>query len=305
MGAQTNCIAAHTKPNIPVIRAASAIAPPSNAMMSLGSTGAMMPSASMSSATVTKMNANAARPCVRVVSFADGADVGGMYAASWPAAGVVSRVVSFMGMRMRDGPSTTAAWRPCTTSRRATRRRRATILFHRGLPRKILALELLEHLVGEHLVSDRGDLFGLLPRLVQRVELAGERAALSILVGGHLERKAVGDGQAEERGAQLAPRPAARPERAVGELHREPLGEREARREDGLGVGGVGKQSPRCAQRERGHTRKVAVGVARIIQLGDRVAHVGSGGRTDVERGQELRDGAKTRALGEGGEPFV
>jgi len=41
--------------------AALALSPPSNASTSLGSTGTMMPSDSMSSATVTKMKASAAR----------------------------------------------------------------------------------------------------------------------------------------------------------------------------------------------------------------------------------------------------
>src|SRR6185369_9119284 len=43
------------------MRAALAVSPPSNWTMSFGSTGTIMPSASMSRTTVTKMNASAAR----------------------------------------------------------------------------------------------------------------------------------------------------------------------------------------------------------------------------------------------------
>src|SRR5262249_4312438 len=50
----------YTVPKRPTIAAATAASPPSNCSTSLGSTGAMMPRASMSSATVTKMKASAA-----------------------------------------------------------------------------------------------------------------------------------------------------------------------------------------------------------------------------------------------------
>src|SRR3989440_10736998 len=60
-GANTNCIAAHTVPNRPSALAALASLPPSSWMTSLGNPGAMMPSASMSSSTVPKMNQKVAR----------------------------------------------------------------------------------------------------------------------------------------------------------------------------------------------------------------------------------------------------
>src|SRR5947209_11504764 len=60
-GANTNCIAAHTVPNRPTMPAPLASLPPSSWMTSLGNTGAMIPSASMSSSTVPKMNQKVAR----------------------------------------------------------------------------------------------------------------------------------------------------------------------------------------------------------------------------------------------------
>src|ERR1700733_12450693 len=60
-----NCIAAHEKPKIPAAPAASAMLPCSNSTISLGNTGIITPSASMSRATVMKMNTNAAAACGR------------------------------------------------------------------------------------------------------------------------------------------------------------------------------------------------------------------------------------------------
>ena len=48
-------------PNTPITSAARAVLPPSNCSMSFGSTGMIIPSASMSSMTVMKMNVTAAR----------------------------------------------------------------------------------------------------------------------------------------------------------------------------------------------------------------------------------------------------
>ncbi len=60
-GANRNCIAAHTVPNTPYSPAALVSLPPSSWMTSFGKTGAMIPSASMSSRTVPKMNQKVAR----------------------------------------------------------------------------------------------------------------------------------------------------------------------------------------------------------------------------------------------------
>ncbi len=62
MGEKTNCIAAHSVANAPTNQAARATSPCWNSMMSLGSTGTMMPTAIMSRATVTNMKMNAADP---------------------------------------------------------------------------------------------------------------------------------------------------------------------------------------------------------------------------------------------------
>lgn len=61
-GEKKNCIAANTPPNTPRNPAPDAVSPPRNSTISRGSTGMMIPSASMSMATVMKMNAKAARP---------------------------------------------------------------------------------------------------------------------------------------------------------------------------------------------------------------------------------------------------
>lgn len=55
-----NCISAQTAPKSPNISAACAVSPPRKFSTSFGNTGIMMPSASTSSTTVTKMNATAA-----------------------------------------------------------------------------------------------------------------------------------------------------------------------------------------------------------------------------------------------------
>src|SRR5688572_14883111 len=55
-----NCISAKTVANPPYMVAARALSPPSNASTSFGRTGTMIPSASMSSATVMKMKASVA-----------------------------------------------------------------------------------------------------------------------------------------------------------------------------------------------------------------------------------------------------
>jgi hypothetical protein len=52
---------AHIVPKRPIISAARTVLPPSNCSISFGSTGMIMPSASMSRSTVMKMNATAAR----------------------------------------------------------------------------------------------------------------------------------------------------------------------------------------------------------------------------------------------------
>jgi len=80
-GEKRNCIEFHVKPKMPVIEAARAMSPPSSWMTSFGRTGTMMPRASMSSATVTKINANAARLAGCDVEGA-GADTGAFTAAS-------------------------------------------------------------------------------------------------------------------------------------------------------------------------------------------------------------------------------
>ena len=60
-GEKPNCITAHTVPKMPNISAPLAVLPPMKLVISCGSTGAIIPIASMSSAMVTKMNVAAAR----------------------------------------------------------------------------------------------------------------------------------------------------------------------------------------------------------------------------------------------------
>ncbi len=59
IGEATNCISAHNATNRPLITPARAFEP-ANCSISDGSTGMMMPIATMSSTAVTKMNAMAA-----------------------------------------------------------------------------------------------------------------------------------------------------------------------------------------------------------------------------------------------------
>src|ERR1700735_2902945 len=60
-GEKRNCIAAHTVANSPTYSAARAVLPCMKSSISFGSTGTIMPSASISRTTVMKMNARAAR----------------------------------------------------------------------------------------------------------------------------------------------------------------------------------------------------------------------------------------------------
>src|SRR5581483_2901546 len=60
-GEKRNCIAAHTVPKSPKVRAARAVSPPSIVSTSFGRTGTIIPSASMSRTTVMKMKTSAAR----------------------------------------------------------------------------------------------------------------------------------------------------------------------------------------------------------------------------------------------------
>src|SRR5439155_2554999 len=60
MGEKTNCINAHAVPKTPKISAPRALSPERSPTTSLGQTGMMMPSASMSSRTVMKMKTSAA-----------------------------------------------------------------------------------------------------------------------------------------------------------------------------------------------------------------------------------------------------
>ena len=55
-----NCIVAHANPKYPVTAEARAMSPLSNCLMRLGKTGAIMPNARKSSATVTIIKINAA-----------------------------------------------------------------------------------------------------------------------------------------------------------------------------------------------------------------------------------------------------
>src|SRR4051812_12592509 len=66
-------------------------------------------------------------------------------------------------------------------------------------PVVVLALELVQHVVGEHFVRDGRDLFGVLPCRVQRLQLAHQRAALDVFVCRHLECEAVHRWKSEER----------------------------------------------------------------------------------------------------------
>jgi len=93
-------------------------------------------------------------------------------------------------------------------------------------PLEVLPLEFFENTVGEHLVGDCRDLFGVLPCGVERLQLDGESAALDVLVRCHLERQAVDSGQPVERRLLVASRSAVPPEGTAGEVQRETLGER-------------------------------------------------------------------------------
>ena len=60
MGEKMNCMSAQAVPNRPYICAARAALPPTKFCTSMGSTGMIMPKASMSMSTVTKMKVTAA-----------------------------------------------------------------------------------------------------------------------------------------------------------------------------------------------------------------------------------------------------
>ena len=69
-GEKKNCINAKTVPKTPFHFAAEFMLPPRKSRINFGNTGAISPSASMSSMTVTKMNAMAAwRDFMRVASM--------------------------------------------------------------------------------------------------------------------------------------------------------------------------------------------------------------------------------------------
>src|SRR5262245_47807131 len=109
-------------------------------------------------------------------------------------------------------------------------------------PVVVLTLELLEHVVGEHLVGDRGDLLGVLPRGVQGLELSHPRPPFDVLVRRHLQRETIDRGQSEKRRLFVAAGSSTSPERPIRELQRELLGERTFRLV--RGVFRVGKPSP-------------------------------------------------------------
>jgi hypothetical protein len=60
-GEATNCISAQAVPNRPMKSAPRTVSPPTKSTTSFGSTGMMIPIASMSSSTVMKMKMKAAR----------------------------------------------------------------------------------------------------------------------------------------------------------------------------------------------------------------------------------------------------
>src|SRR5579885_305497 len=85
MGDQKNCIVAHENEKRPIITEARATLPPSNCSTRSGSTGAMMPSAIRSSATVMRMKMTAPRdasppgedtepPCTAALLLGAGSD---------------------------------------------------------------------------------------------------------------------------------------------------------------------------------------------------------------------------------------
>src|SRR5579859_1414332 len=61
-GENTNCIADHANPKRPIMEEARAKSPPSKLRIRSGSTGAMMPKARKSKATMTRMKAKVALP---------------------------------------------------------------------------------------------------------------------------------------------------------------------------------------------------------------------------------------------------
>ena len=61
----------------------------------------------------------------------------------------------------------------------------------------------------------------------------------------------------------------------------------------------VGESAPRRAHGERRDAREIALGVAGVVELGDRVRHFGLTGDADVQRRQHLSGDAQRRRLGE------
>ena len=91
------------------------------------------------------------------------------------------------------------------------------------LASSVFLAKLLELCPAEHPVGDGRDLFGLLPRALELHQLTGERAALGILVGGHLEREAIDERETQHERAWLTRNGAAPPERPIRDVQREAL----------------------------------------------------------------------------------
>ena len=83
-GDAKNWIAAHTVPNTAIVVAARAVSPPRKASTSFGSTGMIIPSASMSSSTVIRMNTTAARRTGVAVGSVMGSELDGLYSEAIP-----------------------------------------------------------------------------------------------------------------------------------------------------------------------------------------------------------------------------
>src|SRR3954469_15150309 len=169
----------------------------------------------------------------------------------------------------------------------------------------VLALELVEDFVGEQLVGDPVDLFGLAPRFSERCQLAFEGAALDVFVRCHLERKTIHRRQAKERRRLLRAGAAASPEGTVRELQRDAFGEAVAGGLDQSFVGCVGDAAPLRSHCKGRDTREVAFAIAGFVELRDGVLHLGIARDAKVQRREHLPRCAQSNALGEAREAAV
>src|SRR6516225_5263863 len=120
---------------------------------------------------------------------------------------------------------------------------------------------------------------------MQRLQLTEERAPLDVFVRRHLERETIYRRQTKERRLLVAARAAASPEGPIRQLQREALAERSLRLRLTV-VLRIGKAAPRRAHRERRDASEIALRIAGVVQLRDRVLHFGLARDAEVQGGQ-------------------